>query len=210
MYIVVGLGNPGKEYENTRHNVGFTVVDQLATTDFDKDQLGSLTSRLKIGKENILLVKPQTFMNRSGEVVNKIISRFKIQDSRSDNLWVIYDDLDLSLGTIRIKFDGSSAGHNGVQSIINALRSDQFWRFRIGIGRPSQQPISNRQQSTANNLPAGKAGQQSTISDPTDYVLSPFDKDELLLVKHIIDQTAQKILQNLQKGSIVGETIKIK
>jgi PTH1 family peptidyl-tRNA hydrolase len=134
MKIIVGLGNPGKEYEDTRHNIGFMVIDHLAK-DLSDGPVEWVTNKkinatsLSIG--GIVLVKPQTFMNASGEAVAKVCSYYKIDPA---DVWVIHDDLDLPLGKIRIRESGASAGHNGIESIIKAVGTDAFVRFRLGIG----------------------------------------------------------------------------
>lgn len=174
MYIIVGLGNPGQKYTNTRHNVGFMVADRL--------------KKFGLPKSKCLLVKPQTFMNRSGEAVKKVIY------DKLERLWVIHDDLDLSLGTVRIKFGGSSAGHLGVQSVIDALGSDQFWRIRVGIDRPFFSGVISGEQL------------KRAIAN---YVLKPFPKTDQTILEKVVDLTAQNVLQYLEQGYIVGETIKI-
>jgi len=146
--IIVGLGNPGKKYENTRHNVGFLALDRIIQNSefriqslifkFDK-KFNAEIVRLKIGSEDIVLVKPQTFMNNSGEAVKKVVSFYKINPEK--DLIVIYDDVDIPLGKVRIRSEGSSAGHKGLQSIIDALGTDRFMRVRIGIGRPSGEMV---------------------------------------------------------------------
>lgn len=122
MLLIVGLGNPGKKYERTRHNIGSRIIDELES----------------LSLENVVLAKPTTFMNESGRAVKKLISKLKCQMS---NLWVIHDDIDLSLGEIKISKNRGSAGHKGVQSIINALGTKNFNRIRIGIcpakGKPA-------------------------------------------------------------------------
>lgn len=114
MILIAGLGNPGKEYERTRHNIGSRVIDTLES----------------LNLENIVLVKPTTFMNESGKAVKKIISNSKLLIS---NLWVVHDDIDLPIGKFKIQMGKSSAGHKGVQSIIDHLGTKDFWRVRIGI-----------------------------------------------------------------------------
>jgi len=134
MKLIVGLGNPGKEYDGTRHNFGFSVLDKLATK---YDGTFSLNKKfhaeiceLFINGEKVILAKPQTFMNKSGESVRSIVSFYNIS---IDRVWVIYDDIDLELGSIRIRKDGSSAGHKGVQSVIDNIGTENFVRFRLGI-----------------------------------------------------------------------------
>jgi PTH1 family peptidyl-tRNA hydrolase len=134
MYVVVGLGNPGKKYENTKHNVGFVAMDILAldhSTKINKRRHRAKVGECTIGGEKVLLVKPQTFMNRSGESVISLVNYFKINPS---NLIVIYDDVDIPLGHVRIRKSGSAGTHNGMRSIIKCLSSEGFPRVRIGVG----------------------------------------------------------------------------
>ncbi len=135
MYIIVGLGNPGAEYEKTRHNVGFQTIDKLA----DKYNIDVTVSKHKalIGKgvidgQKVVLVKPQTYMNLSGESVEDVCSYYKI-DTTSE-LIVIYDDISLPCGNLRIRPSGSAGGHNGIKNIIGMLSSQDFWRIKIGVG----------------------------------------------------------------------------
>lgn len=119
MILIVGLGNPGKKYEKTRHNIGARVVGELED----------------LGLKDVILTKPTTFMNDSGKAVKKLNTKYKIQNT---NLWVIHDDLDLPLGKLRISLGRGSAGHKGVQSIIRELKTKDFVRFRVGIGQFAQ------------------------------------------------------------------------
>ncbi len=135
MKLIIGLGNPGKEYIDTRHNIGFMVIDKLskelggeAAVWRTEAKLQAMTA--KVG--DVLLVKPQTYMNKSGESVAAIVRFYKLTPS---DVWIIHDDMDLPMGKIRIREKGASAGHNGVQSVIGSLKTDQFVRFRLGIGR---------------------------------------------------------------------------
>jgi PTH1 family peptidyl-tRNA hydrolase len=139
MKLIIGLGNPGKEYERTRHNVGFQLVDVLCEKwdfpDFAPEKkFSSLISAGVKDGEKILLVKPETFMNRSGEAVASIISFFKLTPA---DITVVHDDLDLPFGSWKESTDSGPAGHNGVASIIEHLGTKTFRRIRIGIGRPS-------------------------------------------------------------------------
>lgn len=136
MHLIVGLGNPGREYEKTRHNVGFVAIDYLA------EKLGIKMSKLKfkgiygegfIGTEKCVLLKPQTFMNLSGQSVREAAEFYKIEP---ENIIVIYDDVTLDAGKVRIRPNGSAGGHNGMKSIIYLLNSDQFPRVRFGVGKP--------------------------------------------------------------------------
>lgn len=139
MKIIIGLGNPGLEYTNTRHNVGFLVIDELAKR-FDMKQRvkKALEAEIAEGEINgtrITLCKPQTFMNASGRSVQKIIKKYS---AKPDDLLIVYDDADLKFGDVRMKPSGSSAGHHGMQSIIETLPSNtKIARVRVGIGRPN-------------------------------------------------------------------------
>ena len=147
MILIVGLGNPGKKYKKTRHNVGFQVIDVLKKS-LDPAQ-----------DKGIILLKPQTYMNKSGKEVKSLITKYKIPIS---NLWVIHDDIDLLLGTIRVSKNVSSAGHKGVQSIIDELKTKNFSRIRIGI------------------LP--KTGKPKNVEK---FVLEKFTKEEKKIVKKV-------------------------
>ncbi len=137
MILVVGLGNPGPRYAQTRHNFGFLAVEMLATlldapAFTDQKRFVASISKQRCGRRHVLLAKPQTFMNDSGRSVAAMLRYHRIP---LDHLWVAHDDLDLPIGTLRLSFDSRSAGHNGVQSIIDAVGSKTFHRLRIGIGR---------------------------------------------------------------------------
>ena len=136
IYLLVGLGNPGEKYESTRHNIGFSFLDSyskqiqcpILDTKFD-----SYYGNFSKDGNKILLLKPQTFMNESGLAVKKAKNFFKIND---ENIIIIYDDLDLQVGQIKIKFSGGSGGHNGLNNIIEKIGSRDFWRLRVGIDKP--------------------------------------------------------------------------
>jgi len=136
--IVVGLGNPGLKYEFNRHNIGFRIVDSLARNieiEFKKvKSYYSLISRGMINNHKVMLVKPQTFMNLSGRAVSKVVSYYKIP---LQGLLIVYDDLNLELGQVRIRKKGSAGGHKGIESIMQYLNSEEIPRLRIGIGNPS-------------------------------------------------------------------------
>lgn len=134
--LIVGLGNPGDQYTYTRHNAGFLVLDKFAEAhnfpDFIKKG-NAMVSVSKIGNSSVILMKPQTYMNLSGDAVWPVVSFFKIPKYR---VFVIHDDLDVKLGNVKLKFAGSSGGHNGIKSIDSKISSN-YWRIRIGIGRPT-------------------------------------------------------------------------
>lgn len=138
LFLIAGLGNPGRQYANTRHNVGFDTIDLLS------NKLGIKVTKLKckaligegiINGKKIILAKPQTFMNLSGESIRDIVSWYKVN---LQNTIIIYDDIDLPLGKLRIRSKGSSGTHNGMRSVIYQIQSDEFPRIRIGIGRPPE------------------------------------------------------------------------
>jgi PTH1 family peptidyl-tRNA hydrolase len=174
LWFVVGLGNPGEKYTNTRHNFGFRVVDSLSREfgiEF-KGQQKSLIAEFQYKGKRILLCKPLTYMNLSGVAVSQLLRGREISLS---NLIVIHDDLDLPLGRIRIKKGGSSGGHRGVQSIIDHLSSQEFIRVRLGIGRPID-------------------------LSPTDYVLEEFSPDEESLVEAVIKEASEAVLTIISDG----------
>lgn len=133
--MIVGLGNPGKEYEQTKHNAGFMVIDALAARMDNtrwKCEMEALVATTTYGGEKVLLVKPQTYMNDSGWAVRALLHWYKIE---ADHIYVVYDDMDLPIGRLRIRKNGSAGGHNGIKSILEQGCHD-FIRFRLGIGRP--------------------------------------------------------------------------
>lgn len=141
MYIICGLGNPGKEYEQTRHNMGFLTMDVLAHKlgiDIRRLKFRSLLGEGRIGSEKVILVKPQTYMNNSGEAVREIVSYYDIDPS---HLIVVYDDIDLPVGDLRLREKGSAGTHNGMRSIIYQLQFDDFPRIRIGTGKSDVIPL---------------------------------------------------------------------
>jgi len=176
VYIIAGLGNPGLRYANTRHNVGFIVLDMLA------DKLGIKVTKAKhkalIGEgtlagEKIVLAKPQTYMNLSGESILELKNWYKVEDSR---IIIIYDDIDLDIGVLRIRPSGSAGTHNGMRSIIEHLKSQDFPRVRLGIGRPPQD------------------------WDLKDYVLSTFRDDEIPKLKDACQRAVEGVELIITKG----------
>ena len=138
MYLIVGLGNPGKKYENTRHNMGFIAVDLLAEKygiKVDKIKFKALVGEGRIAGQKVLLVKPQTYMNLSGQSVMEVMNFYK---EDIENLIVIYDDIDIPTGTIRLRKKGSAGTHNGMRNIVYLLQEDGFPRIRVGIGSESK------------------------------------------------------------------------
>ena len=143
--LIVGLGNPGPEYEQTRHNAGFWLVDQLAKNGLQRDKnFNALVAKTKIANEDVWLLQPQTFMNRSGQSVGALCRFYKLTP---DQILVVHDELDLDPGIAKLKKGGSSGGHNGLKDITAALGTQDYWRLRIGIGHPrdlsSQQAVAD-------------------------------------------------------------------
>lgn len=174
MYLIVGLGNPGKKYEQTRHNVGFWLIDRLAEKmgiAVEKKQSGAFIGTGMYKGKKILLAKPQTYMNLSGEAVIQLLNYY----DTIDELIIIHDDLDLAEGVIRFKDGGGLGGHNGLKSITQHLHSQDFERLRIGIGRPDQQKVVN-------------------------YVLEPFSQEHKKAVDQALDEAADGIDVWLESG----------
>lgn len=139
MYIIAGLGNPGKKYEHTRHNVGFDVMDVLAekyNIRMDEKKYKAICGKGMIGSEKVILVKPQTFMNLSGESIAEAVNFYKVDPA--SELLVIFDDISLAPGRIRIRKKGSAGGHNGIKNIIAQVGTEQFARIKVGVGEKPQ------------------------------------------------------------------------
>ena len=158
MKIIAGLGNPGKEYENTKHNVGFLTIDILAEKydiKVNKIKFKGLVGEGMIGTEKVILVKPQTYMNLSGQCIREIVAFYKLD---MEDLVVIYDDIDLPMGNLRIRKKGSAGTHNGMRSIIYDLQDDGFPRVRVGIG-------GERKGDLANYVISGFSGDDRKLSE---------------------------------------------
>ena len=143
MKLIVGLGNPGKEYENTRHNMGFMVIDEFASmidVDFNKEDFKGTYAKFKLDDEDIILFKPMTYMNLSGEALSLVMNYYKI---KPEDVLIVYDDLAIDLGTLRFKGNGSDGGHNGIKSIIQHLGTNKFARLKVGIGPQPPIPSEN-------------------------------------------------------------------
>ena len=142
MRLIVGLGNPGRKYEKTRHNIGFMVVDRLADIiglTAEEKKFNAFIGHGRINEEKVILVKPQTYMNLSGDAVQALLGWYKLDASR---LLVIYDDLDLPCGRIRLRPGGGTGGHRGMESIIVSIGDDSFPRVRVGIGKPASEKVA--------------------------------------------------------------------
>jgi len=141
MKMIVGLGNPGRKYNNTRHNVGFKVLEEFAgrfLVEKEESRCEAIIGHTRPGGQKTLLVKPLTYMNNSGQAVAALVKWYKIE---LENLIVVYDDMDLAPGSLRLRAEGGSGGHKGVTSIIDRLGSRQFSRLRLGIGRPDREAV---------------------------------------------------------------------
>jgi peptidyl-tRNA hydrolase, PTH1 family len=168
--LIVGLGNPGPEYELTPHNLGFLTIDRIASdrgVEVRNRQCRALTGRTQMGDEPVLLAKPETFMNLSGLSVRQLLDEYQLRPE--SDLVVIYDELDLPMGTIRIRQRGSSAGHNGMESIIGALGTQEFLRVRLGIA-------------------------------PEKKILKPFSKRQLKVLDGVLDLAAEAVKVILTEG----------
>ena len=175
MYVICGLGNPGKKYANTRHNMGFITIDQLAEKHdikVDRVKFKALVGEGRIAGQKVLLVKPQTYMNLSGEAVRQAMDFYKIVP---EELIVIYDDIDIPTGTFRIRKKGSPGTHNGMRSILQHLGDNKFPRVRIGIGKSKVIPLA-------------------------DYVLGHFGKEETEPMKKAVEHAAKGTLSIVADG----------
>ena len=142
MKVIVGLGNPGRKYSDTRHNIGFRVLEEIArrsSIEKEESRFDAIIGHIRIGGEKVLLVKPLTYMNLSGKTVQPLARWFKLNLS---DLIIIYDDMDLPPGALRLRAQGGSGGHKGMASIIERLGTQEFARIRIGIGRPNNEAIN--------------------------------------------------------------------
>lgn len=174
MKMIIGLGNPGKEYINTKHNVGFMVIDAIAeelNVSVEKKQCQALTQATVWGSEKVLLVKPQTYMNLSGQAVMELLNYYK---DRIDDLLVIHDDLDLPPGQMRFKQGGGAGGHNGIKNIIAHLNSNDFDRLKIGIGKGTR--------------------------DTKDYVLTPFHGTDKQAVEEAVSEAVGAVKAWMDEG----------
>lgn len=177
MRLIVGLGNPGIEYQFTPHNIGFLAVDRIAErcgVMVENRHCKALTARARIGKEEVLLAKPETYMNLSGLSVLELINKYEVD--RQKDLLVMYDELDLPLGTIRIRERGSSAGHKGMESILGALGTQEIRRMRLGIAP------------------------DHPVKDGSRYVLSQFRKSQLGALDEMLDKAADAVEVILDHG----------
>ncbi|MDR5659188.1 aminoacyl-tRNA hydrolase [Serpentinicella sp. ANB-PHB4] len=175
MYVLVGLGNPGNKYDGTRHNIGFDTIDIFAANHniaITKLKHKALIGEGRIFGEKVLLVKPQTYMNLSGESVQDIMNYYKVEPEK---LMVIYDDIDLNVGAVRIRQKGSAGTHNGMKSILYNIQTDRFPRIRIGVGRPPHGDLVN-------------------------FVLGKFTKEEVPLMEEAVKKSSDALTSFIKDG----------
>jgi peptidyl-tRNA hydrolase, PTH1 family len=173
-WLVIGLGNPGREYERSRHNLGFLVADELARRHgrrFNNREAKSVTTRVQLGDRELVLAKPQTMMNRSGQAAKALRVKYNVPLNR---VLVVHDDLDLPFGRLRLRRGGSSAGNHGMDSVIESFGTKDFIRFRVGIGRPPGNGV--------------------------DYVLSPFTESERAQLPEIVARVADAVEVAVEQG----------
>lgn len=175
MYLIVGLGNPDKVYQNTFHNVGFMAVDRFAESigaKFTKNECKAVTAHTFVDGQNVIIAKPQTYMNLSGESVLSLTAKYKIEQ---DAFFIVYDDVDLPLGALRIRESGSAGTHNGMRNIVNLIGTQQFNRMRIGIGRGANAQM-----------------------DLKDFVLSRVSDDDMKTLEKTFDGASQALKEFCQ------------
>lgn len=176
MYIIVGLGNPEEEYAGTRHNMGFDVINAIAEKykiQVNKNKFNSLYAKSNIEGQEVILVKPQTYMNLSGTSVREIANFYKI---KKEEIIIIYDDMDIKQGTIKIRKQGSSAGHNGVKSVIENLGTEEIQRIRVGIGK------------------------EKGTEDKIKYVLGHISKEDRIILDEGIIKARDAVVEILKSG----------
>lgn len=179
MFLVVGLGNPEKKYLNTWHNVGFLCVDSLTKkldVSFDKSECRCITAHAKVNGEKVLVAKPLTYMNLSGEAVQELVHKYKVEKG---NLIVVYDDVDIPMGSVRIRKEGSAGTHNGMKNIVQILSTTDFPRVRIGTGKDTPMALIN-------------------------FVLSQLSEEDHAVVDPVLDNAAEALLQ-----FVSGEDIEV-
>lgn len=174
MFLIVGLGNPGMEYENTRHNIGFKVIDNIAkeyNIEINRQKFKGICGEGFINGKKVMLLKPSTYMNLSGESVREVVDFYNLEN---DDILVIYDDISLEAGKLRIREKGSAGGHNGIKSIIAHLGSDVFARIKVGIGQPNV--------------------------DLVKFVLGKFTKEEMITLNESIEASTKATEEIINSG----------
>ena len=176
MYLIIGLGNPEEEYSKTRHNIGFNTINKLAqkyNIKITKTKYEGLYETGEIEGQKVILIKPQTYMNLSGNCVKQFVDFYKVE---KENVLVIYDDMDIETGTIKIRKKGSAGGHNGIKSIVQMLGTEEFPRIRIGIGRPEHN------------------------GDEINYVIGAIPKEEIPKLEEGTEKAKEAIIEILKNG----------
>ncbi len=174
MYLVVGLGNPGEKYDRTRHNVGFDIINLCESKynfSINRTKFRGMYGETTIAGEKVIFLKPQTFMNLSGDSIREIANFYKIP---TENIIIIYDDISLEVGRIRIKEKGSSGGHNGIKSIISQMATQEFPRIKVGVGQPNE--------------------------DLVEFVLGRFSKEEREIIRKTFDVAVEAVEVIISKG----------
>ena len=176
MYLIIGLGNPEEEYSKTRHNMGFNAINKIAEQyglKVNKNKFQGLYESAIIEGQKVILIKPQTYMNLSGECVKQFVDFYKIQ---KEEILVIYDDMDIGTGKIKIRKKGSAGGHNGMKSIISMLGTEEFTRIRIGIGRPEHN------------------------GDDINYVIGSIPEEEIPKLEEGVEKAKEAVIEILKNG----------
>ena len=176
MKLIIGLGNPGKEYENTRHNTGFMVLDRLSeklNIEMTQNKFKGLYGKSKYKGEDVILLKPQTYMNLSGECIKQFVDFYKIQ---KEEILVIYDDMDIEPGKVKIRKKGGAGGHNGMKSIIKMIGTEEFARIRTGIGRPKHS------------------------GDDINYVIGAIPEEEIPKLDEGVEKAKEAVIEILKNG----------
>jgi peptidyl-tRNA hydrolase, PTH1 family len=184
VFLVVGLGNPGIEYQFTPHNAGFLAIDRIAgehNAEVVNRRCRALTARVQLAGRDVILAKPETWMNLSGHSVGDLVDELELDTDLPENLLVMYDELDLPLGKLRIRERGSPAGHNGARSVSGALGTDEWWRIRIGVGPD----------------PAMK---EEAFRRGKDYLLTAMSKRDLTAIDPVLDRVARAVEMVVTKG----------
>ncbi len=174
MYLIVGLGNPGQEYKATRHNIGFDVIDIISSKyniELNRKKFKGIYGEGRINNEKVILLKPTTYMNLSGESIREIVDFYKISP---ENIIVAYDDVSLHIGRLRVRAQGSAGGHNGIKSIISSIGTDSFPRVKVGVGGPKDSLVS--------------------------HVLGRFSNEERKVVDETLDMAANTVICILTEG----------
>ncbi len=185
--LIIGLGNPDEEYQNTRHNVGFMMVDYIAKKndcgDFEfNKKLNSLVAKYKVGKNQVFLAKPQTYVNKTGEAASKLKSFYKI---KSEDIVLVHDDLDIEFGNFKLSFGKNSGGHKGVESVMKSLKTKNFWRLRIGT---AVRALAKAREQSDKKRDAFVMG----------FVLSKFSKKEDEELKKLLKESYERLTENIK------------